>query len=132
MKGKEISYLYTVRLLDENMTEFILDGEQINSEEWESPGSIEQNNETTLLAYETKTQQIMMPTKTEKYGTLIGSITPIIENGTGNMVGAVGVDYNIDRVLIKMNEFVMIQIVFLFLALSISWIIMREIKRKPE
>jgi diguanylate cyclase (GGDEF)-like protein len=110
-ENNTIKYIYTIRKIEEGRTEFVLDADY--AEQYPAGAKIQFaedfGNEVSLKTMETGIANIMPPTDSINFGILIGGSAPIFHNG--EVVGAVGVDIDIQTVYSILNNYLIISII---------------------
>jgi methyl-accepting chemotaxis protein len=96
-----LKYLYTMRAVETNgelSYEYVVDGQPEGSEDASALGEVEPEPDNGLVAlFETGKPQKGTLTYTEAYGPLLTTYVPV-HDAEGKLIGAVGADYNADRI----------------------------------
>ena len=119
--NSKIKYIYTIRRIDEETIEYILDAEPIGSPESSPPGSTEPIDPQEEIAYSARKPTGFKPAEYSKWGTLLGAYAPILD-GNGETLGLVGVDIDGSHLYnyLKLLHFALYAIYLVILCLS--WI----------
>ena len=92
IEGTHFRYIYTVRKLNDDYVEFILDGAPFGCEEHHSPpGDTDDQYSYTLSAFATGQPSRFGLTHYDQWSYLLGAYVPIVD-GDGNLLGLVGVN----------------------------------------
>jgi diguanylate cyclase (GGDEF)-like protein len=121
-KKTDVSYLYTEKLISDDNTMYILDGENQDSENFSPIGSKDVVDETKIEAYNTKMPLYSPLMHYDPWGELISGYAPIIDPATGEVVSLVGTDVSADKIYqIVSNIRTIVIINFLILLLILGF-----------
>lgn len=89
-----ITYIYTERRLDADTVEYIIDAEEIDSENYSFPGTLDTNEPRKEQVYTTGNADSYRFSEGNLWGDLVVSYAPIYDRD-GNIIGLLGVDIDI-------------------------------------
>lgn len=92
----DATFIYTIRYLDDQTLEYVLDGEDPKTDLFSPHGSTDEMNSIELLAFQTEQPIASDVIRAPGWGSFLTGYSPIIDNRDGTMVGLVGVDYSAD------------------------------------
>ena len=121
-----LKYLYTMVIPKGEKAVYIVDGSEIDSDEFSSPGDIEEEPSPLIAqTLETKKTQVGDLDVNEKWGVTIDTYVPILDEDN-KVLGIVAVEFDASQVYLQTQEqkkkFLIITIVSLAIALSISYV----------
>ena len=108
LRENDIKYLYALKKIDDENFIYVLDGGDVNADDFSAPGdtdTIENYDPLFLEAFSGK-QSVTNVYATEDWGELLSGYYPI-KDGSGNTVGVVGVDIEASDVSKGTNAAVM-------------------------
>lgn len=110
-------FLYTEKLINNDRMLYLLDGEEPGSEDFSPIGTEDVASDYEVRACSTATKQVSDLVFFEGWGYYISSVAPILDPGTGNCLGLVGVDFSIEALKEKTQNMKML-IIFCFIQLN--------------
>jgi diguanylate cyclase (GGDEF)-like protein len=123
-KTSNIRFVYTMKQLDDNRMEFILDGEPIGSDDYSKPGDTEDITDAVRQLLLTKQPTIQEPA-TSDFGVLLCGNAPIIDED-GGLLGIAAVDIDNSMVFSTIRHlFIILVIVCLLLLILIYFLLSR-------
>ncbi len=92
----DATFIYSIRYINDQTLEYVLDGEDPNTDLFSPHGSTDEMNSIELLAFQTKQSMVSDVIRSPGWGSFLTGYSPIIDSRDGTMVGLVGVDYSAD------------------------------------
>lgn len=121
-KKTDVSYLYTEKMISEEETMYILDGEDQDSENFSPIGSTDVIDDTKAKTYEEKIPTYSPLMHYDPWGDLISGYCPIIDPATGEVISIVGTDVAVEKIYLIISNIKMIVIInFLILLLILGF-----------
>jgi methyl-accepting chemotaxis protein len=127
-----LRFLYTMVILPDNSHIYIIDSSDMDSKDFSAPGDVEKEPDAGI-AEVYKTKKAISEDGfviSQEWGISLSSYSPII-NSRGEVIGAIGVDYDAESIYasIKKNkrEIIMIVLVVLTISMLISFLYARYI-----
>lgn len=130
MRVSGFKYLYTMIETQDKQYMFIVDGMDINDEDFSMPGDMETEEYPQLpLVFQSQKASSGELANNEKWGATITSYAPIL-NASGSMIGVVGADCdatNVYQMIERNKRYAMIVVtITLLVAIAISFIFSRQ------
>ena len=101
-ENSNIKYIYTIKRVDETISEYVLDAEPIGSPGYSRPGTRE-NDPEGQAAFSSGIPTGFETVKDEKWGWLLGAYAPIFDKD-GEMLGLVGVNIDGSHLYAYLNK----------------------------